>query len=560
MKSLITIVVLFNVFSFSQTSKEEKLELIKSRGDIRVTEEGNDIYRFQYPIGAVQYLFLGKNKSKQTDYIPTTIIETWNIDTNLYKNKYYFWQEIPPVTSEGYELVIGDMNNNGYQEIYGYTRDYDDPWIKPAQIFEMDSLGTFSNKFTYPDSVFIAYSLYDIDLDGSNELYLYMNNWRSIFYKSEFINSFPIQLDLIFTLYDGQLNHPHFGDFDRNNLTDFLFYQLSDRRTVICEYHTVSNNFIPITEIQDSIGYYEGYSIGDFDVDSKTDIVYGSMEGEVFVVENQGEHNYSRVWRKDINGYHSYMQISTNDIDKNGKPEFWISSTTDNGFTDITSFTSFEYFGDNDYKETYRIDFVGVFPIYAANAFSTDVNNDGAEELVICVNDYIFIMKFKESPDMLYHIFFMTRNNIPGGFEGVSMYDLDNDGYKELLINRITIRNDGKSKRCTHILKPDFIVSINNELQNPISGYSVIQNYPNPFNSFTTISYTLPKKSNVLLKMFDILGNEIIVLDEGEKPEGRYTVQWNGKDKFQNIVGSGIYFINLATPEFNKTIKGVMLK
>lgn len=561
MKKLISLIALLNVLLFPQATKEEKLEWMKSSGDIKVTEEGNDIYRLEYPEGGVQHFYFDKTESLKTDSIPTTVIETWNIDTNLYKDMYYFWQEIPPVTVSNYELVIGDINTNGYPEIYGFTRDYEELWPKPVQIFEMDSIGIFSNKFIYPDSVIHAYAIYDIDSDSSKELFLYMNNWRSIFYEPESSDSLPTELDLVFSLYDGQLDNPKFGNFDKNNITDFLFYQLSDRRTVICEYDSVTNNFLSITEIQDSIGYYAGYAIGDFDMDNKTDIVYGSIEGEVFVVENQGEHNYSRVWSKDIEGYHSYMQISTKDINKNGKPEFWISSTTHNGFTDVTNFTCFEYTNDNEYAETYRIEFVGVFPIYAANAFSRDVNNDETEELVICINNYIFIMQFRGNYlDPHYEIFYMTRNNIPGGFFSVTMYDLNKDEYEELLVNRDVMRSDGKSKRCTHIFRPDFVVPVQNEIMSSISGYSLEQNYPNPFNPLTTISYSLPQRTYVNLIVFDILGNEVAVLDEGEKNKGRYTVEWNGKDKFQNSVSSGIYFINLAAPEFNKTIKGVMLK
>jgi flagellar hook assembly protein FlgD len=60
--------------------------------------------------------------------------------------------------------------------------------------------------------------------------------------------------------------------------------------------------------------------------------------------------------------------------------------------------------------------------------------------------------------------------------------------------------------------------------------------------------------------VFDILGNEVTVLDEGERKEGQHTVEWNGKDKFQREVNSGVYLIQLATPNYKKTIKGIMLK
>lgn len=119
MKYLIIVIVLLNILIFLQTSKEEKLEWIKSRGDIKVTAEENDIYRLEYPGGRIQYFYLGKTETYLTDTIPTTVIETWNVDTTLYKDIYTFWQEVPVATSSGYQLVIGDVNKNGFTEIYG---------------------------------------------------------------------------------------------------------------------------------------------------------------------------------------------------------------------------------------------------------------------------------------------------------------------------------------------------------------------------------------------------------------------------------------------------------
>ncbi len=76
MKNLIVIVFISNLLLFAQTSKEEKLEWIKSRGDIKVTEEGDDIYQLEYPGGRTLHYNFGKTEASQTDSIPTTVIET----------------------------------------------------------------------------------------------------------------------------------------------------------------------------------------------------------------------------------------------------------------------------------------------------------------------------------------------------------------------------------------------------------------------------------------------------------------------------------------------------
>ncbi|RKY94416.1 MAG: hypothetical protein DRQ13_08280, partial [Ignavibacteriae bacterium] len=401
-------------------------------------------------------------------------------------------------------------------------------------------------------------------IQGNKELKLltrsHISNF-SLFYTTDNINPLPTVIDFIFSSYPGQIDHPKFGDFDKNGITDFLFHDFSPRKTVICEYNQSTNNFDLVFEISYPYGSSAGYAIGDFDLDNKTDIVYGGLEGVVYIIEAEGEHNYSLVWEKDIVGNSSYMQMATDDVDKNGKPEFWVSSITYDGATSVTRFTCFEHTGDNEYEEIYRIDFAGVYPLYAGNIFPLDVDKDGTEELVFCISDYVFIMQFKGTyANPSYEIFYMTRDNLPGGYTGVTMYDLDDDGFEELLIHRSITRSPGESKDCTHIFKPDFIVENNDDIGSIVSEFTLEQNYPNPFNPTTTISYNLPERSYVSLKVFDVLGNEVTLLEEGERTRGKHTVQWNGKDKFQREVNSGVYFIHLAAPFYNKTIKGVMLK
>ncbi len=92
--------------------------------------------------------------------------------------------------------------------------------------------------------------------------------------------------------------------------------------------------------------------------------------------------------------------------------------------------------------------------------------------------------------------------------------------------------------------------------------YVLYQNYPNPFNASTTIQYSLPVESRVTLKIFDVLGNEIISLINEDKNSGLHTIKF---DTFN--LASGVYFYNLtAFPVkendqiFNQTKKMLLLK
>ena len=83
----------------------------------------------------------------------------------------------------------------------------------------------------------------------------------------------------------------------------------------------------------------------------------------------------------------------------------------------------------------------------------------------------------------------------------------------------------------------------------------LLQNFPNPFNPSTTIHYTLSKNSEVMLKIFDLLGKEVETIVSGEKPAGDYEVIWNAKN-----LPSGIYFYTIRAGEFSETKKLTLLK
>ena len=81
------------------------------------------------------------------------------------------------------------------------------------------------------------------------------------------------------------------------------------------------------------------------------------------------------------------------------------------------------------------------------------------------------------------------------------------------------------------------------------------QNYPNPFNPSTKIKYSIPQSSNVVIKVFDILGNEIETLVNEEKPTGTYEITWYAEN-----LPSGVYFYRLHAGDFVGTKKMVLLK
>jgi hypothetical protein len=85
--------------------------------------------------------------------------------------------------------------------------------------------------------------------------------------------------------------------------------------------------------------------------------------------------------------------------------------------------------------------------------------------------------------------------------------------------------------------------------------YALYQNYPNPFNPITTIKYQIPELSFVTLKVFDVLGNEIVTLVNEDKPAGSYEVEFNATS-----LPSGICFYKLQAGDYVETKKMVLMK
>jgi hypothetical protein len=89
----------------------------------------------------------------------------------------------------------------------------------------------------------------------------------------------------------------------------------------------------------------------------------------------------------------------------------------------------------------------------------------------------------------------------------------------------------------------------------PPASYALSQNYPNPFNPSTTISYQLPTASQVVLKVYDVVGREAATLVSGKQNAGKYDVNFNASQ-----FSSGVYFYRLQAGSFVETKKMLLVK
>jgi hypothetical protein len=85
--------------------------------------------------------------------------------------------------------------------------------------------------------------------------------------------------------------------------------------------------------------------------------------------------------------------------------------------------------------------------------------------------------------------------------------------------------------------------------------FELAQNYPNPFNPSTTIKYSIPDQSFVTIKVFDVLGNEIVKLVNEEKDAGIHQINFNASN-----LSSGIYYYSISAGNFSATKKFMLMK
>ena len=135
--------------------------------------------------------------------------------------------------------------------------------------------------------------------------------------------------------------------------------------------------------------------------------------------------------------------------------------------------------------------------------------------------------------------------------------------YTDVLVNPFTI---DERLNLAYELKfvagdPAYVESMLLEILSQIpSEFALGQNYPNPFNPITRLDYLLPRRSDVSIRVYNMLGQEIITLLRQEQPYGKYSVSWNGLDKSGKQVASGVYFTELRAGSIRKTRKMLLLK
>jgi hypothetical protein len=205
-------------------------------------------------------------------------------------------------------------------------------------------------------------------------------------------------------------------------------------------------------------------------------------------------------------------------------------------------------------------------------AFSTagDLNDDGHTDLLTGngrVMDGVVDVYFGgEQLDSMWDFSIHYGDLPPIGLEQIGESvgpagDFDGDGHDDIymMVDRPVY---GQPKDIFVIAGgKGLITEVSSRNKNRLpTTFSLHPAYPNPFNPSTTISFDLPKRAGVKLMVFDVLGREVRKLVDQEMAAGTHSVSWDGTNDAGKSVASGVYFFKMTAGEFEKSVKGMLVK
>ena len=107
----------------------------------------------------------------------------------------------------------------------------------------------------------------------------------------------------------------------------------------------------------------------------------------------------------------------------------------------------------------------------------------------------------------------------------------------------------------------DHITDVDTEQSGALpTEFALSQNYPNPFNPVTTIEFSLPVASDVVIVVYNVAGQVVKTLANNVISAGYHSIEWNSTDESGNSVASGIYLYRLTADGFVQSRKMLLLK
>jgi hypothetical protein len=300
---------------------------------------------------------------------------------------------------------------------------------------------------------------------------------------------------------------------------------------------------------------------GDLDNDGKKEIymfVWNSFTMRIF--ECKSDTSYTQAFAVDgftvaegvDNG--ALDAVRVDDVNGDGVKEMYIASTEPGnqifivtGVTDVSTMTT------ANIKRLYTVPKTGGGKF--RSMWIADPDHDGKKELMIGgeTNGQIFSLEYKGSGDPadsaswnLQVIFDIWKQSgltslTPRLFYGSPAGDMDKDGKDEyVFVNYAPDYDVWPDDVPLWVIEMSSTLDVRDGSAPVPKQAGLMQNYPNPFNPATTVPFTIAVRSKVVLEIFNVYGEQVATLVNGEREPGLYQARWSA------TVPSGTYFTRLS--------------
>ncbi len=414
--------------------------------------------------------------------------------------------------------------------------------------------------------------LADIDSDGDDDLFVSVLfdptvSQTLMYYENQGTQTIPdfrkITDDYIETLDVGTKSTPAFIDIDADGDLDLF---IGNEKFLTASIYFYENTGVSSNEytLRDT-SFYNITSplsisptFGDIDGDNDYDLLVGNFQGKCLLYRNTGTSvspNFAAEGflkdgaNNDIQ-FNSFLRPQLVDVDNdadldlvlgafNGQLQLYKNNGTINSFSFSIQPSYFSGIDVGDQSAPYLIDY--------DNDSDMDLFiGNRAGELFYYRNDGTGI----QPQFVLVQEKFIDFNF--GSETAPVLIDIDNDTDLDVFIGNI--------KGGLYYFKNQIVTAIEEVKAINRNEPLQINAYPNPFNSSVKINIAVQNKDKYSITVFDILGNQISVLFDGELNEGKYFYTWNGKNIAGLNVPSGVYLIALTNNSIVKAKRVLLIK
>jgi hypothetical protein len=458
-------------------------------------------------------------------------------------------------------VAIGDLNNDDSLEIVVGN------W---NQLLVYDYRGNMLPGFPKNFGTSVAATLFDIDKDGfleiiypssNKNLYVFKNDGSLLSGWPQVLMEMPgspavadIDNDGEFEIVAGTFEGPVGPD-------PFFLYAWENDGNVINGFPVALSGVIKSTP-----------AIGDLDDDGSKEIVVISYDDtnddSLYVFDASGnlKTGFPVACR-----YARLSSPALGDIDGDSDLEIIV------GGLDNNTETLFGFHHNGSIISNFPVPLNHNSPSFNINSSPVICDIDGdttTVEIVVKTNDYIFAIHGDTTTVSGFPYYIDDENNSGTHSPSPLIDDFDNDGDIEYVFSSIVGKihffdmpafynnNFGFWNSYKHdmqntsaILPIPIFTGIEETNYSVLSDFKLMQNYPNPFNPTTNIKFRIAELGFVSLKVYDVLGNEIVTLVNEQKPAGSFEVEFDG-----TALPSRIYFYTLSSGNFFTTKKMILLK